>query len=159
MGSDGLGASPVGFPVGPEVPTFDGVDRSQSFQGGTIAWHPEIGAHGVWGIIGARWLQIGREQFGYPITDETSTPDGRGRFNHFRAVQLPGKPETSIYWTPETGAHEVFGAIRAKWAELGFERSHLGYPVSPEQDHQGGRIQRFQGGALFWTPQAGVVIQ
>ena len=40
----------------------------------------------------------------YPVTDETGTPDGVGRFNHFEGG--------SIYWTPGTGAKEVHGAIR-----------------------------------------------
>lgn len=154
-----LAAGPMGAAVGPETPTFDGVGRAQSFQGGIISWHPTIGANGVWGAIGGRWHGIGREQFGYPITDERPTADGRGRFNHFRAVQIPGRPESSIHWSAETGAFETFGAIRAKWASMGWEQSHLRYPISPEQDHNGGRIQRFQGGSLFWTPQAGVVVQ
>lgn len=155
-----LAPANLGYPVDHEVPTFDGVGRLQAFQRGMICWHPETGAHLVWGLIGERWLQIGREQFGYPITDEIPTPDGRGRFNHFRAVHLPGKPEASIYWHPDTGAHEVYGAIHAKWAEMGFERSQLGFPVTAEQDLAGGRVQRFQGGSLFWTPlQGDVVVQ
>lgn len=157
-GVGGIG-SPLRLPVTGEIPTFDGVGRYQNFQGGIVSWHPETNAHIVWGLIGERWLQIGREQFGYPITDETATPDGSGRFNHFKAVQLPDKAEASIYWHPNTGAHEVYGAIRAKWAEMGWERSPLGYPLDHEQDQGGGRIQRFQGGALFWTPQGGVVIR
>lgn len=155
----GRATGPLSIPVSSEIPTFDGIGRFRNFKFGIISWHPETGAHIVWGLIGERWLQIGREQFGFPITDESKTADGRGRFNHFRAVHLQGKPEASIYWTPETGAHEIYGAIRVKWIEMGFERSHLGYPLSPEHDHAGGRIQRFQGGSLFWTPQGGVVIQ
>ena len=151
--------SPLGDIVGDEVATFDGVGRWQQFQGGIISWHPETGAHIVWGKIGERWLEIGREKFGYPITDEVTRPDGRGRASDFRAVQLPHKPVASIYWSPETGAHEVFGAIRDKWTELGAERSSLGYPVSPEHEQAAGRVQRFQGGSLFWTPRSGVVIQ
>lgn len=54
---------------------------------------------------------------------------------------------------------DVFGAIGDKWASMGWERSSLGYPVSAEQDQDGGRIQRFQGGALFWTPQGGVIVK
>lgn len=157
----GWETSPLGFPVTAEQPTFDGVGRRQNFQGGMISWRPDTGAFAVWGLIGTRWLEIGSEQFGYPVTDETPTPDGHGRFNHFRAFRPDGSVigDSSIYWLPETGAHEVFGAIRDKWASLGWETSPLGYPVTAEQDHQGGRIQRFQGGALFWTPQGGVVVQ
>ena len=39
-----------------ERPTFDGVGRAQEFRGGgTISWHPHIGAFAVWGAIGAKW--------------------------------------------------------------------------------------------------------
>src|SRR5919199_153072 len=75
-----------------------------------------------------------------PLTDETGTPDGVGRFNHFAGG--------SIYWTPETGAHEVHGAIRDKWANMGWERSELGYPTSDEHDIPGGRISQFQRGEI-----------
>jgi uncharacterized protein with LGFP repeats len=155
----GREASPLGNVVGDEVSTFDGVGRWQQFKGGIISWHPETGAHIVWGKIGERWLEIGREEFGYPITDELTTSDQRGRASDFRALHVPHKPVASIYWLPDTGAHEIFGAIRDKWTELGAERSALGYPSSPEQPHADGRVQRFQRGSLFWTARSGVIIQ
>ena len=55
----GLG-SRLGLPETIETPTFDGVGRFQNFRGGIISWHPETGAHIVWGLIGMRWLEIGR---------------------------------------------------------------------------------------------------
>jgi uncharacterized protein with LGFP repeats len=126
-----------------------------------ISWRPQTGAHGVWGLIGARWWELGAEQFGYPLTDETGVPDGVGHFNHFRAFGPDDAPigDKSIYWHPDTGAHEIFGAIRDKWASMGWETSHLGYPTSGELDEGGGRVQHFQHGSLFWTPQAGVVVR
>ena len=54
---------------------------------------------------------------GRPASDERPTPDGVGRFRHFE--------RGSIYWHPATGAHEVHGLIRQKWAELGWELSFL----------------------------------
>jgi hypothetical protein len=147
-------AGPLGLPAGNEAPTFDGQGRAQPFQGGIISWHPTTGANVVWGLIGQRWLEIGREQFGYPLDDERSTPDGLGRYSHFRAVHLPGTPDASIYFHPNTGAHEVYGAIRQHWAGLGWERSRFGYPVDAEHNERGGRLQRFQGGALLWKDNA-----
>lgn len=154
-----LGAerSALGLPTSNEAPTFDGVGRSQTFQGGTISWHPEIGAFEIHGSIHARWRDMGAEQYGYPITDESPCPDGHGRFNHFRALHINGHPEASIYWTPETQAQPIFGAIRARWASLGWERSSLGYPVggeAPTFDGRG-RNQPFQGGAMSWHPDIG----
>ena len=149
--------SALGYPNSHEVPTFDGVGRVQTFTGGTMSWHPETGAHAVWGLVSARWWELGREQFGYPITDELGTPDGVGRYNHFRAMHEPGTPEKSIYWHPDTGAHEVYGQIRGKWAELGWETGALGYPNSHEvPTFDGvGRVQTFTGGTMSWHPETG----
>jgi hypothetical protein len=152
-------AGPLGRPTSDEASTFDGIGRARTFAGGFVSWHPEIGAFAVWGAIGERWVQIGREQFGYPLTDETPTADGRGRYNEFRAMQLSGRPEASIYWSPDTGAHEVYGAIRDKWSEMNRELGSLGYPIAPEEDAPGGRQQRFQRGIVFWSAGGGAVVR
>ena len=105
----------------------------------------------VYGAIGEKWAQLGGEGgfLGAPLTDETGTPDGVGRFNHFAGG--------SIYWTPETGAHAVYGAIRDKWANMGWERSFLGYPITDETGTPDGvgRFNHFQGGSIYWTPRTG----
>jgi uncharacterized protein with LGFP repeats len=144
-----------------ERPTFDGVGRGQAFAaGGFISWHPQVGAFAVWGLIGAKWVSLGRERFGYPITDERPCPDRRGRFNHFRAMHLAGHPEQSIYWTPTTGAHEVHGAIRAAWAARGWERSSVGYPPRDEFSTGRGdeRRSNFEHGFIDWTAHRGAQI-
>jgi hypothetical protein len=85
------------------------------------------GAFEVHGAIRDKYLALGAEAsiLGYPRTDETGTPDGVGRFNHFQGG--------SIYWTPGTSAHEVHGLIRDRWASLGWERNpQLGYQVTDE---------------------------
>jgi hypothetical protein len=38
----------------------------------------------------------------------------------------------SIYFTPQTGAHEVHGDIRLEWARLRGHRGFLGYPITDE---------------------------
>jgi len=155
----GAGNSPLKQPVTNEQPTFDGVGRWQQFQGGIISWHPATGAHVVWGLIGELWLHLGREKFGYPITDELPTGDRRGMFNHFRALQLPNRPEGSIFWSRNTGAHAVYGAIRARWAALGWERSRLGFPKSEEHAVrvQGSdyRQSNFEKGYIRWSARTG----
>jgi uncharacterized protein with LGFP repeats len=57
---------------------------------------------------------------------------------------------SSIYWTPGTGAHEVYGRIRERWSALGWERSYLGYPTSGEFSVPGGRQNDFQHGYVRW---------
>ena len=55
-------AGPLRSPTSDTIPAFDGIGRFRNFEGGIISWHPETGAHNVRGLIGERWLQIGREQ-------------------------------------------------------------------------------------------------
>ena len=149
-------SSPLGQPVTNEAPTFDGVGREQKFQGGFVSWRPDVAvkAHVVWGLIGERWAAIGREKFGYPVTDESDFPGG-GKYNTFRAMQLAGHPEASIVWKPGTmTAWEVYGAIRDKWISVGSVSGALGYPVQEERslNDGGGRFQLFEGGSISWHP-------
>ncbi len=141
----------LGMPLTDETPTPDGVGRYNHFQGGSVYWTPQTGAHEVHGAIRSKWASLGWERsfLGYPVTNETPTPDGVGRYNHFQGG--------SVYWTPQTGAHEVHGAIRDKWASLGWERSALGYPVSDETAAADGvgRYSLFQGGVIYWSSQTG----
>src|ERR1700680_5132255 len=109
----------LGGPAGPESPAPDGVGSFQHYQFGSIYWTPGTGSHEVHGLIHTKWAALGWEHFGYPVIDETGTPDGTGRYNHFHNIQNGG--DSSIFWTPQTGAHEVHGASREKWAALGWE--------------------------------------
>lgn len=155
-GPGGFLGQPVDAGAGSgEMPTADNRGRVRDFEGGSIYWTPQTGAHEVHGDIRVKWAHLGgvRSFLGYPLTDETGTPDGHGRFNHFE--------HGSIYWTPETHAHEVHGAIRDKWASLSWERGRLRYPVSDEKPTTDGhgRFSEFQGGAIFWTPEGGATVR
>jgi N-acetyl-anhydromuramyl-L-alanine amidase AmpD len=146
---------PLGYPITDELTAPDGVGRYNHFQNGSIYWTPETGAWEVHGLIRQKWEALGweRSELGYPTTGETATPDGAGRFNHFKKGAVLG----SIYWTPATGAHEVHGQIRARWEALGWERSALGYPVSDEENTSfaPGKVSRFQGGHIYWSAATG----
>jgi hypothetical protein len=109
-------------------------------------------AFAITGAIYAKWLSLGGLVWGVPSTDELTTPDGIGRFNHFN------EGTASIYWTPQTGANAVWGAIRAKWESLGWEKSYLGYPASDEVDFpEGGRPNEFQHGGIDWWKDTGAI--
>ncbi|MEN2281685.1 hypothetical protein AAGF08_06055 [Algoriphagus sp. SE2] len=129
----------------------DGIGSFQHYVNGSIYYHPSTGAHEVHGLIKARWKSLGWERsfLGYPKTDETKTPDGIGRYNHFQGG--------SIYWSPSTGAWEVHGAIRSKYSSLGWERSFLRYPLTNENTCPDGvgRYNHFQGGSIYWSPSTG----
>lgn len=129
----------------------DGIGQYQHYANGSIYWHPQTGAHEVHGLIRARWSSLGWEKsfLGYPLTDESKCPDGIGRYNHFQGG--------SIYWSPATGAWEVHGAIRNKYAALGWEKSLLKYPLTNESvcPDKIGRYNHFQGGSIYWSPATG----
>jgi uncharacterized protein with LGFP repeats len=143
----------LGAPVTSEQWCPDGIGEYEHFQNGSIYWSPSTGAHEVHGAIRDEWASLGWEKsvLGYPITDESGCPDGVGRYNHFQN-------DGSIYWSPSTGAHEVHGPIRDKWASLDWEKSFLGYPVTDEWwcPDGVGRYNHFQNnGSIYWTPTTG----
>ncbi|WP_236834614.1 DUF3152 domain-containing protein [Blastococcus sp. KM273129] len=156
----GQGGSLLGLPVTWEHVAPDQVGRYQHYSrpdGGSIYWTPSTGAHEIYGQIWQRWAQLGWEQgpLGYPVTGELGTPDGHGRYNHF---SRPGG--ASIYSTLATGTHEIYGAIRARWAEMGWERGPLGYPVTgelgtPDGEGRFNHFSRPGGGSIYWTEDTG----
>ncbi len=115
------------------------------FENGSIYWTSQTGAFEVHGQIRDEWKAVGWEAgiLGYPITDETTTPDTVGRYNVFQ--------HGSIYWTPQTGAFGVVGRIRDAWAAAGWGGRELGYPISNEYAVTGGRASDFQHGTITWT--------
>ena len=89
---------------------------------------------------------------GAPTMVERVVPDGVGRFRNFQ--------RGTIYWSPNTGAHEMHGAIRELWVSMGWERSFLGYPVTDElpTPNNVGRFTDFQGGQIAWSPALGAAV-
>ncbi|WP_245573960.1 AbfB domain-containing protein [Amycolatopsis nigrescens] len=139
----------IGDPVTEEQ--VDGDVRWRGYQRGRLYWTKEAGAKEIEGYILESYLKLGGHQsneYGVPVTDETGTPDGVGRFNHF----LRGG---SIYWTPSTGAHPVYGAIKQLWKSMDWERSYLGYPTGDPVYSPGLVRQVFQGGRIDHNPDTG----
>ncbi|MFI9448778.1 PQQ-dependent sugar dehydrogenase [Amycolatopsis sp. NPDC052450] len=141
----------LGAPAGPEI--TDGTVRYRAYAGGRLYWSAETGVKQIEGEILKKYLALGgHRKFGPPATDESVTPDGVGRYNHF--PNWPGTSQSSIYWTPSTGAHPVYGRIRVKWAALGWERGPLGYPATDELPTPDGvgRYNHFaKAGSVYWT--------
>jgi outer membrane protein assembly factor BamB len=143
-------------PVSSQYATANG-GKAQDFRGGTIYWSAATGAHAMLGDILAKYKALGgpASGLGYPTTDEQTTPDGVGRYNHFSRAD-----GASIYWTPNTGAHFIQGAIRAKWAAMGWERGPQGYPSTDETSTPDGtgkynHFSRPDGASIYWTSATG----
>lgn len=90
---------------------------------------------------------------GRPKGDEKSTPYGlEGAYRIY--------DNGSIYWSPGTGAHEVHGAIREAWGDLGYEQSHLGFPTSDEtRGPDGLRFSDFEFGRINWRSGTGTWVE
>ena len=146
-------ASALGGAPGAEVSGLEpaGTGNRIRYQNGAIYVGTDTPACWVHGAIADHYDALGGSAgwMGLPKTDETGTPDGRGRYNHFE--------HGSIYWTPSTGAFEVHGAIRDKWATLGWETSFLAYPITDETGTPDGRgrYNQFEHGSIYWSPSTG----
>jgi hypothetical protein len=136
----------VGNPKAAEV--IDGNVRYRDFDNARGYWSQATGVHNVWGPILTKYLSVGGHKFNLPIQDSNGTPDRIGAFSHFAGG-------ASIYWSPSTDAHLVYGAIRTKWESLGWEKSYLGYPTADEA--QAGNLRRstFQHGNIDHDPATG----
>lgn len=97
--------------------------------------------------IAAHYAALGgpRGFLGAPLTGERPTPTKPGAYTHYQGG--------SIYWSPVTGAHEVHGRIRDRWAALGWENGLLGFPETDERRLRDGAYSRFQGGHVYWSPR------
>lgn len=141
----------LGPPTTSNLATPDGKGEYVAFYNGAIYYRPDLGAFVVRGEIRELWKAFGWEggPLGYPLSDETLTPDGRGRYSVFEGG--------SIYWTLFTGAHEVRGAIRDTWAAQGWEAGRLGYPTSGEIETPQSVTTQFEHGAITWIRKTGEV--
>ncbi|KAG7294203.1 hypothetical protein NEMBOFW57_004273 [Staphylotrichum longicolle] len=158
----GRETSNLGYPVTDETSTPDGQCRFNDFAldgnpTGSIYYTQSLGAFLIYGSIWLKWKANGGEDsgLGYPITDETSTPDGKCRYNNFAKN---GSPTGAVYWTSSRGAFLIYGEIFLKWKSTGGEPGMLGYPITDESsagDH-GGRYNDFnKGGSIYWSPATG----
>ncbi|OYO11746.1 hypothetical protein CGZ94_15155 [Enemella evansiae] len=59
-----------------------------------------------------------------------------------------------VYWSPDTGANVVKGAILEAYDAAGGDKA-LGLPLQSEMAVRGGASQRFQNVTMFWSPGTG----
>lgn len=138
----------------PQADRFCGLIRGgcyQHFGGASLYSSPATGQHLVRGAIRDRYAGLGWERsgLGYPTSEETCGLRDSGCVQRFEGGLM--------YWSPSTGANPVFGAIRDRYAAMGWENSALGYPTSGEKCGLtgGGCFQKFSGGSMYWSPASG----
>ncbi|GAB3699758.1 hypothetical protein [Mariniluteicoccus flavus] len=142
----------LGYPLTNEMCRLVDGGCWQVFQGGRVYWSPASGAHHVRGEIGRAWDATDYEhgRLGYPTSGEFCGLRDGGCGQHFQ--------RGTIYWSARSGAHPVNGAIRDRYAALGWEGGHLAYPVMGENCGliNSGCFQRFQDGSIYFSPASGV---
>ena len=98
-------------------------------------------------------------------------PSGRRMGGEASPLGAPTSPEAAgdgparyvtfdkgaMYWSPESGAEPVTGAIYEAWGTLGFERGALGLPTSAEIQEPQWIVQNFQHGTLNFDRENGTV--
>jgi uncharacterized protein with LGFP repeats len=102
------------------------------------------------GAIHTKWKRMGGDTslLGAPRGPE-ATATGNARYVSFT--------RGAIYWSPESGAQPVGGAIYDAWASLGYERGLLGLPTSSEIQEPQWIKQNFQHGTLNFDRETGLV--
>ncbi|MGY1715089.1 hypothetical protein ACI78R_11575 [Geodermatophilus sp. SYSU D01106] len=142
---------PVGYPVGDGLCGLAGGGCFQAFEGGSLYWSPATGAHFITAVIRDKWGALGYEfgSLGYPINDQTTTPNGAAQYVHFQ--------RGSIYWSAATGAHVLSGAVYDRWAASGWENSPIGLPVSDVATTPDGvgTFAHFRSGSIYSTSATG----
>ncbi len=120
----------------------------QDFAGGKIYFTPDTGAHIMQGAILDKYLALGGPadgDLGFPDIDE-----GPGKATDSRNTTFSAADNPVIFWTPDTGAQVVRGAINAAWDELGGSAGPLGVPTEDEVYRGDVVSQNFTGGELSW---------
>ncbi|MFA5710208.1 N-acetylmuramoyl-L-alanine amidase [Mycolicibacterium sp.] len=102
------------------------------------------------GAIFAKWESMGGDAsaLGAPTSPEAFADRG-ARYATFE--------HGAMYWSTESGAEPVTGAIYAAWASLGYERGLLGLPTSAEIHEPQWIVQNFQRGTLNYDRETGLV--
>lgn len=142
-GGDG---GPLGPKSGDVYPA--GAGFAQNFASGKMYFTPDTGAHSMQGAILAKYEALGgpaESDLGFPTIDE-----GPGRAPGSRNSTFSASDNPVIFWTPETGARVVRGAINAAWDQLGGSTGVLGVPAE-DATYDGAVVsQKFTAGELSY---------
>ncbi|WP_280333098.1 glycoside hydrolase domain-containing protein [Nocardia wallacei] len=126
----------------------DGEGKFAEFANGYIYFSPRTGAHAIPTTLFEAYAERGWEAgpLGYPIGDHTVLSDSDG--NVWGDVQ--GFENGALYRKYGQPGVWVHGAIRDRWNRSGYEGGPFGWPVADEEPFDGGAVQRFERGRIFW---------
>ncbi|TWH74235.1 LGFP repeat-containing protein [Modestobacter roseus] len=141
----------LGYPTGAPVCGLPGGGCLQRFVKGTLYSSPATGARAVLSPASDAWARQGWERgaLGYPVTDTVCGLRDGGCYQHFQGG--------TVMYSRTGGSWALSGALRDAWFRSGSEGGALGYPTSAPVCglRAGGCFQRFQTGAVYWSPASG----
>ncbi|RBY96427.1 hypothetical protein DQ237_07145 [Blastococcus sp. TF02-8] len=141
----------LGDPIGGVICGLRDGGCAQGYEGGAIYWSPRSGAHVTTGPIRDKWGSVDWENggFGYPTTEVICGLRDGGCVQSFQTG--------AIYWSPNSGARLVYGAVQEKYGSLVYENGPLGYPLTDTACglKDGGCWQSFQGGSIYSSTPSG----
>ena len=97
--------------------------------------------------IEEKWKSLGGKEglLGSPHNESKKTIKNDGLYQRFEYG--------TIFWNSGIGSFEVYGGVEAKYMEMGYEASFLGFPITDTTDlGQGCCYNNFQGGAIYFHP-------
>lgn len=135
-----------------ELKTPDGKGRFAQFDKGFIYWSPDSGAHPIPNELFGKFAAFGWEAgpLGYPVTDPATVKNGDGWVQGFQGG--------AIYRKNGQDAHVIWGEIRRRWNDSGFESGPLGWPTSDEVKYDTGAYQRFENGIILWSQEPAIAM-
>jgi LGFP repeat len=141
----------IGYLVSDEVDTTRPGGRKSVFSGGAIYWSPDTGAVPVSGQIYLDYEALGESRaIGFPTQPARTVPEGTEQ--EFQGARM-------YFKHGDTNAHEVHGAILAKYLALGGV-SVWGFPFTNETDVKKnravvGKFSEFEACTIYWSPRTG----
>ncbi len=150
--SDEMGAGVAGA----HLNDFAVVSGSGITSRGAIVLTSQFGAHGIWGLVHSRWVQLHAHagSLGFPTSDVRTTPDSSGEYATFSPLSGP-TPTTGggIVSTKRWGAWALLGPFYTAWLADQHGARVLGVPSSHEVDQVVAavalRSQAFSTGAVY----------
>ena len=122
--------------------------RQVVLQKAHLLWGPATGAWTVYGGVLERYLEAGGPSgpLGLPTSGELDAGVPGARVSAFQTGR--------VYWSAETGAHEMYGAVLEHYLRRGGPAA-FGTPTSGEISREGARVNEFRSARIYWTPQTG----
>lgn len=142
----------MGYPVGGEVKD-ENKNTYQDFENGRIYWNNDVGTWVLKKFSLDHWLKTGgvAGYLGYP------TDSGQCGLLSGACYQMFSGGR--IYWTSDSGTHDIHGGILNRWIAEGLEWRKLGFPVGDEIIDNKDVYQKFEGGTIYWNQYSGTWIK